>query len=714
VTVASQWEPVSFTPGLAAADPCAEAWLRVATLRLRREVAWRWHQRGLTPADPSVLAPPDTASPLQESLDLARFQEHKQAFFSRDATAAYLTGKIAETLPAPAPAAPRGSFSWLVRNLPLDDVSAFALGLGLLARYDAASGPVFGSCLNDANRAEPALALVQRLWDRPEECLALADAGHALWRYGLLQSAGPERWEAPFSVPTLIAEQLLSAAAAPPAGLERLDARGPGLPEEAHALVDRLRAGQTGLRLVEVRGQTGAAYAAVVGAVAQAAGRVVYRPAADAGADDANYLHSLLTLAWLGGFDLLLQEEPAAAGGERRRLLPLLCARRGLPVTVYVLGLEPQEVAALPPEMLQPRLTVPGLTYAERLLELRACLGGRAAALDGAVAEAARRFRFQSETIRSVCAGLNAHQGDLRAEDLFAACRAVMSVDSGGLTRFVTPRFRPDELVLPPPQKRQLDEIERAMRSLTRVHYDWGTARVWNESGVSVLFAGPSGTGKTMAAEVLAAKLAIPMHYVNLSQVVNKYIGETEKNLERVFDAADATETLLFFDEADALFGRRTEVKDAHDRYANLEVSYLLERMERFKGLAILASNRRGDIDEAFLRRLRYIVDFPFPDVDQRRAIWERVIPPGVGADDLDFDLLARQFQLTGGGIRSAAFNACLQCAARDGGGRRGRPRLSMEEVITAVKREYDKLHQTVTLEQFGPHAHLIEELERV
>ncbi|HEY4684555.1 MAG TPA: AAA family ATPase [Dehalococcoidia bacterium] len=686
----------------------------MATLRLRREVAWRWHQRGLTPADASVLVPPETASPLQESLDLVRFQEHKQAFFSRDATAAYLTARIAETQPAPVPEAARGSFSWLVRSLPLGDVSAFALALGLLARYDAASAPVFGSCLNDANRTEPALSLVQRLWDRPEQCLALADAGHPLWRFGLLQSTGPERWEAPFYVPSLVADRLLRADWAPSIALERLGARAQDLPGEAGALVDRLRAEQTGLRLVEVRGQVGAAYAAAVGAVAQAVGRVVYRPVAGAGADDPSYLHSLLALAWLGGFDLLLQEEPVAASGERRRLLPLLCGRRGLPITVYVVGLDQQDVAALPPEMLLPRLMVPGLSYAERLVELRVGLGDRAAALDGAVAEAARRFRFQAETIRSVCAGLTAHEGRLRAEDLFAACRAAMPVDSGGLTRPVTPRFRPEELVLPPPQQRQLDEIERAMRALTRVHYDWGTARVWNESGVSVLFAGPSGTGKTMAAEVLAAKLDIPMHYVNLSQVVNKYIGETEKNLERVFDAADATETLLFFDEADALFGRRTEVKDAHDRYANLEVSYLLERMERFKGLAILATNRRGDVDEAFLRRLRYIVDFPFPDVAQRRAIWERVIPPGVDASELDFDLLARQFQLTGGGIRSVAFNACLQSAARDGDRKRGKPRLSMEEVITAVKREYDKLHQTVTLEQFGPHAQLIEELERV
>ena len=153
------------------------------------------------------------------------------------------------------------------------------------------------------------------------------------------------------------------------------------------------------------------------------------------------------------------------------------------------------------------------------------------------------------------------------------------------------------------------------MTNLTRVHYEWGTARAWNEGGLAALFAGPPGTGKTMAAEAIADALRLPLYRIDLSQVVNKYIGETEKNLRRLFDAADAADVILFFDEADALFGKRTEVKDAHDRYANLEISYLLERMERFKGLAILATNRKKDLDEAFLRRLRFVVDFPLPGV---------------------------------------------------------------------------------------------------
>jgi SpoVK/Ycf46/Vps4 family AAA+-type ATPase len=211
------------------------------------------------------------------------------------------------------------------------------------------------------------------------------------------------------------------------------------------------------------------------------------------------------------------------------------------------------------------------------------------------------------------------------------------------------------------------------------------------------LFAGPPGTGKTMAAEVIAAELDLPMYRIDLSQVVNKYIGETEKNLRRLFDAADASDLILFFDEADALFGKRTEVKDAHDRYANLEISYLLERMERFKGLGVLATNRKQDLDEAFLRRLRFVIDFPLPGEDERQRIWRQMIPPHVEAKEIDFDFLARQFPLAGGHIRSIVFHACLQSA--DTAGRR---QLTMLPILAAVKSEYEKLNRSISLEQFG------------
>ena len=241
------------------------------------------------------------------------------------------------------------------------------------------------------------------------------------------------------------------------------------------------------------------------------------------------------------------------------------------------------------------------------------------------------------------------------------------------------------------------------MNNLTRVHYEWGTARAWNEGGLAALFAGPPGTGKTMAAEAIASALALPLYRIDLSQVVNKYIGETEKNLRQLFDAADSADVILFFDEADALFGKRTEVKDAHDRYANLEVSYLLERMERFKGIAILATNRKRDLDEAFLRRLRFVVDFPLPGAAERLRIWQAVIPPGVDASALDLEFLAQRFPLAGGHIRAIVFHACLQSAA-EGAART----LTMPTIIRCVQREYEKLERASSLDQFGPYASLV------
>jgi SpoVK/Ycf46/Vps4 family AAA+-type ATPase len=348
------------------------------------------------------------------------------------------------------------------------------------------------------------------------------------------------------------------------------------------------------------------------------------------------------------------------------------------------------------------------------------CLGSSTAEITSEItseiAECARRFRYEKETIRSIAEGFQQATQNLNQTSLMAACRAELDLDMGELAQPVQPRFAAHSLVLPPKQQALFQEIHQAMRALTAVHYGWGTARVWNESGISVLFAGPPGTGKTMAAEVLATLLDLPIYRIDLSQVVNKYIGETEKNLKRLFDLADISDTLLFFDEADALFGKRTEVKDAHDRYANLEISYLLERMERFKGLAILATNRKKDLDEAFLRRLRYILDFPMPDIPERKRIWRQVMPEKVDTSQINFDFLARQFPLAGGHIRSIVFNACLQSAEKfssEGFDSSDAPQLSMERILIAVKREYDKLNRSVSLEQFGSYAKYIERMDQ-
>jgi len=220
-----------------------------------------------------------------------------------------------------------------------------------------------------------------------------------------------------------------------------------------------------------------------------------------------------------------------------------------------------------------------------------------------------------------------------------------------------------DELILPEAQKATLRQIGAHVRNRLKVHLEWGFADKGARGlGISALFAGESGTGKTMAAEVLARELQLDLYRIDLSAVVSKYIGETEKNLRRVFDAAEESGAILLFDEADALFGKRSEVKDSHDRYANIEVSYLLQRMESYRGLAILTTNLKASLDTAFQRRLRFVVHFPFPDQAQRKAIWRSAFPARTPRGAVDYGKLAR-LSVTGGNIRNIAINAAFRAA---------------------------------------------------
>jgi SpoVK/Ycf46/Vps4 family AAA+-type ATPase len=245
--------------------------------------------------------------------------------------------------------------------------------------------------------------------------------------------------------------------------------------------------------------------------------------------------------------------------------------------------------------------------------------------------------------------------------------------------------------VLPDPTHRQLTELSMRARHRDRVLGDWrmrpggGRGR-----GVLALFAGESGTGKTMSAEVVAADLGMDLYVVDLSTVVDKYVGETEKNLERIFTEAAGVNGVLLFDEADAIFGKRSAVQDAHDRYANVESAYLLQRMETFNGIAILTTNLRANLDEAFTRRLDVIADFPLPDRDQRRALWDRCLGEAIPrAEDLDLDFCAARFELSGGSIRACAITAAYLAAEA------ARP-VSMDELITATRQEYGKLGRLI------------------
>jgi SpoVK/Ycf46/Vps4 family AAA+-type ATPase len=247
-----------------------------------------------------------------------------------------------------------------------------------------------------------------------------------------------------------------------------------------------------------------------------------------------------------------------------------------------------------------------------------------------------------------------------------------------------------DDLVLPDKEKNILRAIAAQVRQRVKVYEQWGFANKGQRGlGISVLFAGASGTGKTLAAEVLANELHLDLYRIDLSSVVSKYIGETEKNLRRIFDAAEQGGAILLFDEADALFGKRSEVKDSHDRYANMEVAYLLQRMEAYRGLAILTSNLKNSLDQAFLRRLRFVVQFSFPDAAQRAEIWQRVFPPDTPTAALVPHKLAR-LNVPGGNIRNIALNAAFLAADAE-------VPIQMSHILQAAQSEYSKLERPLT-----------------
>ncbi|MFF2543044.1 ATP-binding protein [Kitasatospora sp. NPDC058063] len=318
------------------------------------------------------------------------------------------------------------------------------------------------------------------------------------------------------------------------------------------------------------------------------------------------------------------------------------------------------------------------------------------------LAEAVAAYRLDQEQLaRAALVAARtaaAERRPVRAEDLRTAVRAQNAAGLARLARRIEPAVGWSDLVLPAPTAGRLRELVLRARHRDQVLGQWrmrpGGGR---GNGVIALFAGESGTGKTMSAEVVAAELGMELYVVDLSTVVDKYIGETEKNLERIFTEAAQVNGVLLFDEADALFGKRSEVKDSRDRHANVETAYLLQRMESFDGIAVLTSNLRANLDEAFTRRLDVIAEFPLPDEAQRRLLWDRCLGPLVPrGDDLDLDFCARNFELTGGSIRACAVSAAYLAAGT------GAP-LGMAQLVSAVVGEYRKLGRLVLASEFGP-----------
>lgn len=310
-------------------------------------------------------------------------------------------------------------------------------------------------------------------------------------------------------------------------------------------------------------------------------------------------------------------------------------------------------------------------------------------------AQLAGQFNLNREAIASVVAlARQSERSPSLAEKLWQECLGKTRPGLDRLAEKLDAKATWDTLVLPDRESELLRQVAAQVRARTRVYDEWGfRARMNRGLGISALFAGDSGTGKTMAAEVLANDLKLDLYRIDLSAVVSKYIGETEKNLRRVFDAAEDGGAILFFDEADAIFGKRSEVKDSHDRYANIEINYLLQRMEAYRGLAVLATNMKSALDSAFMRRLRFVVTFPFPGVQERQRMWERVFPAEAKTRKLDHQRLAR-FNLTGGSIHNIALNAAFLAAQTD-------EPITMPLVFEAARHELRKLDRPINEAEF-------------
>ncbi|HEY93635.1 MAG TPA: ATP-binding protein [Dehalococcoidia bacterium] len=322
----------------------------------------------------------------------------------------------------------------------------------------------------------------------------------------------------------------------------------------------------------------------------------------------------------------------------------------------------------------------------------------------------AGKFKLTGEQIRNVT--INArnlvrlrepgHQ-TVNGKDISSICRTESREVLHNMARKIKPKYGWEDIILPVDLFEQLKEIYGCVQHYHRVYSDWGFDKKLSlGKGLHVLFSGPSGTGKTMAAEILAHELMLDLYKIDLSNVVSKYIGETEKNLDRIFREGQTSNSILFFDEADAIFGKRSEVKDAHDRYANIEISYLLQKMDEYEGMVILATNLRKNIDEAFSRRIHFALEFPVPDEPDRNRIWHSIFPPETPLDsNIDFTFMARQFRITGGNIKNIALGAAF-LAAQNGN------IINMNNIIRATKREYQKIGKLCTEDEFAQYINLV------
>jgi hypothetical protein len=658
----SRVPPPAATLPLSGAPPAAEA----------ARTFWRLRPRAPVPALPALAAPDPAAA-------------ETEARARMEAIAAEMA-----TPPA---------LHTLAARLDLRGFEQDTLLLCAAMELDTSIGPLCAHVQGDAALAFPTFALALNLFAEPSWDALSPERPLRHWR--LLEITQPGA--TPLTVSALRADERIVNFLK---GVTYLDDRlmplltalpepGPDIPPSHHATagqaLHRLAAASAGVDLppVQLLGNDPASKRVISALVCRQLGRHAYRldgsllPHAAADLETFARLWQresmLLPIALYVDLD---GADPAQTAAVER-----LAARvRGLVFTA-TRALSANADAPIAVEVAKPTEVEQRAAWAE-------ALGERADDLPRALAA---QFNLNTNVIREVVAretsDAETDQNTI-APRLWDACRALTRPRLDSLARRLEPRSGWDDIVLPAAELAMLHQIADQVGHRSQVYNDWGfAARMSRGLGISVLFAGTSGSGKTMAAEVLARHLRLDLFRIDLSAVVSKYIGETEVNLRRLFDAAEEGGAILLFDEADALFGKRTEVRDSHDRYANIEVNYLLQRMESYGGLAVLATNMKSALDPAFLRRIRFVVDFPFSGPAERKLIWQKAFPPQTPLEGLDWDRLAR-LNLVGGHIAVIALNAAFQAAQA------GTP-VTMPLVFGAARIEYRKLGRPVNEADF-------------
>jgi SpoVK/Ycf46/Vps4 family AAA+-type ATPase len=617
----------------------------------------------------------------------------------------------------------------LVRAFGLTPLETDALLLCLAPEVDQRYGQLCAEARGDAQRARPSIDLVLTLLARDDlhklQIRQLFARGSALLRQRLLtvlpaEPAQPAFLGAELAVDARVvafltgsdelAECLEGCARHRPSSRATPDLL---LAECTRAALERLRARPAAISLFDGPPGVGKRSAAAAWAAQLAKGLLVVASSSLCHLSAAE----LAERAALASREALLLDavlywdefECWLDGSKRAHLGPLLDALANGGALVVLGSSQPFEPSGDQRALDIRCVDFPALSSASRAVLWRTALAG--VPHDAAPLETlASQFEFNATQLMDAAASARQRafergDGRVSSADLLSACRRH---SHGGLARLaskIEPRFGWDDIVLASDQRDQLLELCSRAKHRGKVLDEWGFGhKVARGRGLCALFAGPSGTGKTMAAEVVAHELGCDLYKIDLATVVSKYIGETEKNLSQVFEEAERSHSILFFDEADALFGKRSEVKDAHDRYANLEVSYLLQRMEAFSGTSILATNARKNLDAAFTRRLAFCIHFEPPDVAQRRRIWESIWPVSVPrAPSLDLAGVSERFELSGGNIKNVALASAFAAASNG-------QVVTTEHVIRAVRREYQKLGKLCVQAEFGPYFALLGE----